>query len=216
MKKLLFLLVLIFVISGCSLTNTENKEVKENTVKVEQYSTDKPVEEWGILDYYLALYNEVLFPYGFSPYFSTGDEITLEDKMGFIDILDEENYYIKIKRPAGAMAIERELALFLSDDKDILMYSGSTHEMESFYEYVEGDLRDITSEIWEGIVEKDCLKEAPNKMVDLGIIEELGERNPCVFIIPRYGTDILYGNKYDDIYLCRIKWQNGKFVVEEY
>ncbi|MFH1711630.1 MAG: hypothetical protein ABH846_00130 [Patescibacteria group bacterium] len=218
MNKIFTILGLFLIVgAGCAqsiapegdLSGTINSQP---TVNESEASTTEVDQKMSVLDHYQILPAEYIDHQYFYP----------EVRMEHIDVLDEDNYYIRIESLVQSNGGEYgAMTVFIKPNgQHIIAAEGGITTSLSFrtlylLTYIDGKWTDVTNDLipWNKI-NFDKLREQVHKGSDLEAEGIEAEFITFYFELPRYGTDLELKEYYSDETVLTLKWRNGRFYIK--
>lgn len=207
---------------GETKVGTEDSEADSEIVEsapAESYALPLPADP-SIVDYYLAIPDEILTEEFYYPFYPTGP--TEEARRAAIQVADETNYYLKLTDhvQSGGMETFAMTVFIKPDDTPLIALEGGTTAGAlsfrdlRFFEVREGEWVDVT----EGQFPELDFDTLYNRAQSLGRWLGFDPDGPYSFYmeLPRYGTDLVLVENTTGEEMARMGWREGAFFPKSF
>ena len=215
--KLLFVCIILtaaLIFGGCTLFNNNKKMTEEDHVNIPQMvinddSVAVPKNPKTMREFFHALPRE----------YTEGKQLrTFEEKEVMLEIVDEENLYIKVIRPTKEVSTMKMFTMPGSETKFIVI---ERHRPEQYgqnirvVQYENNEFTDVTDELFPYIGIDYPEEEIAISHLKSPFISENGKvETKFFYTLPREGTTIKIVEQFSKEEIAEVHWRKGVFSLE--
>lgn len=175
-------------------------------------------EDPSILDYYLALPAETL-----DHFYPLGSEDTPEARQALIEVVDEENYYLKLKDNVQHGGMDTfAMAVFLQpDDTHLIALEGGMSTTLSFrdlgfFEIQNGEWMNVSEGKLPSGIDFEALRDEAALMGSQQFGLDYEGPYSFYYELPRYSTDLVLYEYTTGQEMLRLTWRKGQFELKSF